>query len=126
MRIPELAARNERQTRAMSWGQECFGDNAMSPHERALRFLEEALELVQASGVTPEEVLKLRDYTYSRPVGEIGQEVGGVCITLMVLCEANNISLAREELREFDRVIAIDPDVFRAKHAAKIVAGIST
>ena len=38
------------------------------------RFLEEALELVQACGATASEAHQLVDYVYGRPVGEPAQE----------------------------------------------------
>jgi NTP pyrophosphatase (non-canonical NTP hydrolase) len=60
---------------------------------RCHRFIEEAIELVQALGVSKEDVLKWVDYVYGRPVGEPKQEVGGVMITLAVLCNEAEIKL---------------------------------
>jgi hypothetical protein len=48
---------------------------------------------VQALGVSKEDVLKWVDYVYGRPVGEPKQEVGGVMITLAVLCNEAEIKL---------------------------------
>jgi len=74
------------QNRASRWAVECFGPGISSDKtERNHRFLEEALELVQATGCTPSEAHQLVDYVFSRPVGEPNQECGGVMVTLALL-----------------------------------------
>lgn len=83
----------EYQKRVDLWMQQCFGPEISSDKvERNHRFLEEGLELVQACGCTKEEALMLVDYVFSRPVGEVKQEVGGVKVTLAALCNALGIS----------------------------------
>jgi hypothetical protein len=75
------------QKRVMLWLDICFTPEiAYVASERNHRFLEEALELVQANNCTKEEALKLVDYVFDRPVGEFKQEVGGVMVTLAALC----------------------------------------
>ncbi len=109
------------QERVKPWLHECFGEMiAGDKEERNHRFLEEALELVQACGCTKEEALKLVDYVYGRPVGEKGQEVGGTMVTLAALCIAQGINLNEEAERELSRINL--PEVvlkIRAKQAAK-------
>jgi hypothetical protein len=109
------------QLKVMHWMLECFGAKiANDKAERNFRFLEESLELVQAGGMTKEQCLALVDYTYSRPVGEMGQEVGGVCVTLAALCNANHIEINEEFDKELTRIL--HPEVMvkiRAKQAAK-------
>jgi hypothetical protein len=61
---------------------------------RCYRFLEEALELVQALGCTREAALKLVDYVYGRPKGVLNQEIGGTMVTLAALCEAVDRSMS--------------------------------
>ena len=99
------------------WMLACFGEEISNDKvERRQRFLEEALELVQAAGAPTREVLMLLSYVYSRPVGEIHQEVGGVMVTLAALCrpygvnmhECGNVELERiwtlvEKIREKQR-----------------------
>jgi len=93
------------QTRIMKWMLDCFGVEIAADTEiRNYRFLEEALELVQACGCTRERALELVDYTYNRPVGEPGQEVGGVMVTLGALCAANKIDMGSEAERELTRI----------------------
>jgi NTP pyrophosphatase (non-canonical NTP hydrolase) len=69
-----------------------------------MRFLEEALELAQAEGMTEEEARRVAAYVWGRPVGETGQEVGGVMVTLAAFCHRREIDLQAEALREFDRI----------------------
>ncbi|MGT2505726.1 hypothetical protein [Cupriavidus basilensis] len=71
------------QQRVQPWMLECFGaEIAADARERNHRFIEEALELVQACGATASEAHQLVDYVYGRPVGDRHQEVGGVMVTL--------------------------------------------
>lgn len=84
---------------------ECFGLNwASNPLIRNYRFLEEALELVQACGATQQEAHQLVDYVYGRPAGEKEQEVGGVMLTLAALCLAQGLSMADAGEKELARV----------------------
>jgi NTP pyrophosphatase (non-canonical NTP hydrolase) len=95
------------QQRASNWIHTCFGKPiATDITERNFRFLEEALELVQASGFTIEQVSRLVTYTYNRPVGQLYQEVGGVMITLAALCSAHGINM--EKAGETDLKNAIE------------------
>src|SRR6185312_5264384 len=74
---------------------------SLTPEQRSFRFLEEALELAQAVGTTREEALKLVDYVYSRPIGQVGQEIGGVMVTLAgvaTVCAELVNSCAEDEL----------------------------
>ena len=72
------------------WMVLCFGAViSKDTVERNHRFLEEALELVQAKGCTATEAHQLVDYVFNRPVGEPSQEVGGVMVTLAALCSAS-------------------------------------
>lgn len=74
------------------WMIRCFGKEILNNRqERAFRFLEEALELVQALDVTKEDVLKLVDYTYGRPKGEVYVEIGQTALVLSALASACNI-----------------------------------
>jgi hypothetical protein len=80
--------------------------------------LEEALELAQATGCSQDEVQMLVNYVYSRPAGQLDQEVGGTLVTLAGLCTAMHIemeSAGNSELkRNWERINAI-----RDKQATK-------
>lgn len=82
------------QAKVGEWVKSCFGQWAAGNlRERSHRFLEEALELAQASGCTKEEALQLVEYTFSRPVGDPADEVGGTMTTLAALSNALNIQM---------------------------------
>lgn len=93
------------QSRVGDWLLACFGESISADKiERNHRFLEEALELVQALGCTADEAHKLVDYVFGRTVGEPIQEVGGVMVTLAALCRASDIDLNAAAETELARV----------------------
>ncbi|MDB5760558.1 MAG: hypothetical protein JWM30_3847 [Burkholderia sp.] len=107
------------QSRVQPWMMECFGPTiSADKQERNHRFLEEALELVQACGATQSEAHQLVDYVYGRPVGEKSQEVGGVQITLAALCLANDLDMHQAGEVELARIWT-KVEQMRAKQAAK-------
>lgn len=107
------------QHRVGEWMQACFGSEISADRvERNHRFLEEAVELVQANGCTQAEAHQLMDYVFARPTGELDQEIGGVMVTLAALCSASGADMAECGRAELARVwTAIDK--IRAKRAAK-------
>lgn len=75
-RKPDLG--DERQAIAGQWACRCFGEQVTADRkERALRVLEEAIELAQAEGIEVNQAANLVGYVYSRPPGEPSQELGG-------------------------------------------------
>ena len=112
---------NTFQERVQPWMQACFGTAISADRiERNHRFLEEALELVQANGCTVSEAHQLVDYVFNRPVGEPVQEAGGVMVTLAALCLASGLDMHQAGDKELDRIS--EPETMervRAKQAAK-------
>ncbi|WP_230382658.1 hypothetical protein [Pseudomonas putida] len=107
------------QARVQPWLMQCFGEMiAGDREERNHRFLEEALELVQALGATAAEAHQLVDYVFGRAVGEPGQEVGGVMVTLAALCLANGLDMHQLAETELTRIWT-KVDAIRAKQASK-------
>lgn len=101
------------------WMLHTFGlEIAMDKTERGHRFLEEALELVQAGGMTQEDAHQLVDYTFGRPVGELKQEVGGTMVTLAALCSAHGVSMGDCAKNELARNW-INAEKIRAKQKTK-------
>jgi NTP pyrophosphatase (non-canonical NTP hydrolase) len=86
--------------------------------QRSYRFLEEAMELVQATGVGRNECMQILDYVYARPVGEIRQEIGGVMVCLAAICSAHDVSLGDCAWAEQER-IWLNVEKIRAKNAGK-------
>jgi len=109
------------QKRVAAWMLECFGlQIAMDKVERADRFIEEALELAQATGWAADRAHALVDYVFGRPVGEISQEVGGVMVTLAALCNVFDVDIDAEAKREVDRITQPENVLkIRAKQAEK-------
>jgi hypothetical protein len=101
------------------WLLACFGaEIAADRTERNHRFLEEAIELVQACGCTASEAHQLVDYVFGRPVGEPAQEVGGVMVTLAALCLAHGMDMSAAGETELARIWT-KVEQIRAKQAAK-------
>lgn len=107
--------------KVMAWAITCFGTRlSYDPSERNERFLEESLELVQATNLTREAAHKLVDYVYDRPVGDPKQEVAGTMISLAALCAAHGIDIDTACLDEMVRIT--DPVIVekvRAKQRLK-------
>lgn len=112
-------ARDPFQQRVQPWLLACFGaEIAGDKQERNHRFLEEAVELVQANGCTASEAHQLVDYVFGRPVGEPAQEVGGVMVTLAALCLASGLDMHQAGEVELARIWG-KVEQIRAKQAAK-------
>lgn len=116
--------RGRRQSAVMKWAVSAFGDIAEDPQERINRFIEESIELAQALGVDKDRVCHIVNYVYSRPVGEIFQEVGGASLTLLALCETIGINTDDAEAIELERVLGMDLEKLRAKQNSKAEAGV--
>lgn len=83
------------QERATVWALQCFGDDSVhSLPERFDRFLEEAIEFAQSVGYRHGQVQKILDYVYDdKQPGEPEQELGGVMVTLGVLCQSADLNM---------------------------------
>lgn len=93
------------QARVAPWMDACFGPEISADKlERNDRFIEEALELVQASGYTAARAHELVNYTFNRPLGEINQEVGGVMVTLAAHCLAHGVDMHEAGETELARI----------------------
>lgn len=100
-------------------------EKAHSKEERLRRFGEEAIELLQAGGLTLLDVIQLTAYVYSRPVGEVQQEMGGTMVTLASVAEAFNMDMLVMGQKEIDR--CYQPEVMekiRNKQVSKMLHGI--
>lgn len=117
--------RTERQQIAHKWALECFGEaHVKNPAQRALRLLEEAVEMAQACGVTQDMAQKCVDVVYSRPVGEPFNEAGGIGLTLLILCETLEFDAEHAEAFELGRVLAKPREEFYKRNAEKVALGL--
>jgi NTP pyrophosphatase (non-canonical NTP hydrolase) len=107
----------------LHWAVDSFGPIALNRDERAARLAEEAMEVAQAEGVPLLTLQRIAERIYSRPVGELGQEVGGLGITLYALAANCGLDLFAEIEREWRRVLSKPRDWWQRKHAEKVAAG---
>jgi NTP pyrophosphatase (non-canonical NTP hydrolase) len=116
--------RDKRQEMIASWAELAFGrQEAISLPQRGLRLLEEAIEAFQACGGDEAMAHKLVKFVFERPPGEVGQELGGVAVTVLALAAAANLSADEEECREIHRVLSKPLSEFTARNASKNASG---
>jgi NTP pyrophosphatase (non-canonical NTP hydrolase) len=101
-------------------------EHATSLPQRGIRLLEEAVELAQAAGAERAMAHRLVDYVFDRPAGKIGQEIGGVSVTLLALANAAQLSADDEEQLEISRILAKPVEHFTARNQVKNAAGFNT
>jgi len=118
-------SRDRRQAEVAAWVERVFGAESLATEERALRFVEEAVELAQATGLPAQRVRAVAEHVYARPAGEVAREVGGVGVTLVALCAVLGVSAEDEEAAEVARVFAVDPEHMRERHERKVAVGIA-
>lgn len=123
--MKESAQRNRRQAEVVETVKSHFGEASLNIQERAMRFLEEAIELAQAAGISYSDARRLVHYVFGRPKGEPGQELGGVGVTLLALAYSLDHEADECEVAELRRVQALPADYFRDRHARKVEQGIA-
>lgn len=126
--------RDARQKKMLAWCYRAFAgvddERLHSLKERALRFYEEATELLQAAFAVcttdswDRAAMKIINRVDTRPPGDVSKETGQVAVTLNILAEHHGFSLAREEKNEFERVLSIEPSVWAARWQKKIDEGL--
>lgn len=110
--------------RTAGWVQDRLGLRCLLDRkERALRIVEEAIELAQAEGVGAPDVERVAARVYSRPAGEPAQEFGGIGVCCLAYDYAARIDFTLAVATEVARIESVPADVTRAKHAAKAAAG---
>lgn len=112
------------QRMAFAWAVQTYGEVAKKARYQAFRFLEEALELVQAMGLTKEDAIRTVEWVFSRSVGTVRVEVGDVRLSIDILAESQGVSSDDCYTACASRISDLDPAQMRAKEAAKIMAGL--
>lgn len=124
-----IMERDEQQRSVLAWAKAAFATDGkldeVEPPIRCLRFIEEALELAQAYGLEKSLILRQIDEVYSRPLGQVPQEVGGVGVTLMAFCESINLNVEGAILREIDRINSKPVEHFQARQKEKMAKGLA-
>jgi NTP pyrophosphatase (non-canonical NTP hydrolase) len=117
-------SRDQRQQLVTEWAQSAFGrEEATSLPQRGIRLLEEAIEAFQACGGDEDVAHKLITFVFARPPGAIGQELGGVAVTVLALAAAAGVSADEEECREIQRVLDKPLKEMAERNANKNAAG---
>ncbi len=115
-----LELKSKFQDRVMVWLVYTFPMSVVNDkRERGFRFCEESLELSQAAGLTEKEVLKLVAYVFSRPIGKVGEEIGGVGTTLSSLCSTFGLDMEDCFNEELDYKCWPNAAAIKAKHDSK-------
>ena len=109
----------------LAWAVGVFGSTATLRDERAMRFVEEAVELAQAEGVDEETMRRNVARVYARRPGSTAKEIGQAQATLEMLAENIGLSAAGAADREFARAQAIPAEEWARRHAAKAEIGIA-
>lgn len=111
---------------AFEWAVRSFGiEHVQNRKLRALRLLEEAVELAQAFEVPKDKIMNLVEVVYQRPPGDPAQELGGVMVTTAVLAGTygSNPEFFFEE--ELARVLAKPPEHFAQRNQEKLDLGMN-
>lgn len=125
-----------------TWVSTRFGNKCLlDKQERAMRVVEEAMELAQSVGINtkyrddkakaelsrdiPYEILVIAKHVFSRPDGEPAQEHAGVLVSLLASATANGISLEEVTNKEIERIRSIPLEKILEKQAFKNRAGIT-
>lgn len=105
--VPSAAdlVNGKNQARVAAWILETFGIEFLrNGHERTLRAIEEVVELAQAAGVTKEVVHRVVDYVFSRPAGDVEQEIAGSLVTIYGAATALGVDAQAELEKELARI----------------------
>ena len=120
--LPDLIPEQQEVAR---WVIDTFGGNAFLPSERALRLLEEALELAQAEGIPARMARRVLARTYKSAPGDPEVEGAQVGFTLLAWAQSHSLNAARITRRELARVQTVTASDFRKRHRVKLWAGLT-
>jgi hypothetical protein len=107
------------ESRVSEWIRTRIGEANAHPRERAMRLLEEAIELAQSEGITEDQVWRQAAYVFSRPAGDPSQEAGGVAVCLLGWCAAHNTTFDQVARTELERIEAKPIEQIRGSLARK-------
>jgi len=110
--------------RIVAWLETRYGHEiTTNRQERAMRLVEESIELAQAEGVSPIIIQNIRNRVYSRPPGSPSQEAAGVMLCLVAWAEATSHDLELISEVELDRIEQVPVEISRQRHQAKADLG---
>lgn len=114
------------ESRVAAWVCSRIGPEYMASKERAMRCLEEAVELAQAEGISWQQTVRQVFYVLDRPSGAPMQEAGGLAVCLLGWCAANGVKLSDISRDEILRIEAKPLDSIRGSVSRKSDQGLVT
>lgn len=120
---PPPVAESGWQREVLEWAVDKFGEIARDPRERAMRFVEEAVELAQTQGVTDIDLGRICRRVFTRPAGDAAKEIGQVGMTFEAMAENIGLKVAPLIKAEIERVKTIPKEEWQRRHAAKVAVG---
>lgn len=116
-----------RAERMLSWAVDMFGRIALDTRERAIRFVEEALEVGHVLGLERAVIDRAADRIWgrSRIATEAAKEIGQAAMTLECLAEVMELSAIGEAEHEFRRVRSIPKAEWVKRHDRKVRLGFA-
>src|SRR4051812_385355 len=99
--------------RVADWIVTRIGPEHMNSRERAMRGLEEQVELAQSEGITEDLVIQQVRYVFSRKPGDPVQEAGGVAVCLLGWCAAAGRTFLEVATAEIERIEAQPIELIR-------------
>lgn len=112
--------------RVADWVRTRIGPEHMHSKERAMRLLEEAVELAQAEGISSDQCRSQVGHVYRRPAGEPRQEAAGVAVCLLGWCAATGTRFEDIALQEIERIEAKPLEQIRGSLVRKADADLVT
>lgn len=118
-------SRNQRQRLVLRWATRVFGTITTRIEERAMRVVEEAIEVAQAAGISQNTVEKILYRIYGKEPGRIEEEMGGLLVTTLAMCEVLGAEADELERNEIERILALPEGRVQEKHETKRALGIA-
>jgi hypothetical protein len=117
---------NTRPRDFLKWATDVFGHVALDRNDRLARFVEEAIEVARAEGMSAELIERIFIRVYTRPAGDLAREIAQAQVCLEMYAESIGLSADAEAAREFDRVRSIPAYEWLRRHVAKVKEGIAS
>jgi hypothetical protein len=114
----------DREKRVAEWIRTRIGEANLHSRERAMRILEEAVELAQAEGITAEQVQRQTAHVFDRPAGNPVQEASGIAVCLLGWCASAGTTFDAIADAEITRIEAKPIDQIRGSLARKADADL--
>ena len=108
------------------WVSSRLGKDHNSPQERAMRLLEEVVELAQSEGIPLELVTEQVKHVYGRPWGTPEGEAPGVAVCLYGYCASRGMQLTEIAQRELERIQSLPQESIQKSLQRKVDAGLLT